>query len=502
MRPKPTCVGEVDPKQFPPRSVRDEIRQNLLRKLRAGERIFPGIVGFDDSVLPQVINALLAKHDIVFLGLRGQAKTRLCRLIPELLDEETPAIAGSPLREHPFAPITAKTRELVRQAGKDLPIEWIPREARYGEKLATPDVTMADIIGDVDPLKAAHRKLDLSNEEVIHFGVIPRLNRGIFTINELPDLAPRIQVGLLNILEERDVQIRGFPVRFPLDLLLLFTANPEDYTNRGSIITPLKDRIASQILTHYPRTLDDARKISESESWCDRGSDVPRIQLPGFMLDILEEIAFRGRDSEYVDQKSGVSTRLPIAAREILVSQVERRLVQQPNAAPVPRIIDLAQVAPAVTGKLELVFEGEQEGAIKVARHLIGTACRTVFDRHFPDAIREGNGMSIKSSEKGRSGGQQKTDRYKHILDWFAAGHKLEIGDDLSDEAYCELLESIPGLSAVVGEFLRQDSRVLSACAMELVLEGLHQHSLLAKEDLATHTSYSDMLGVMLEDLE
>ncbi|MCZ6793128.1 MAG: magnesium chelatase, partial [Planctomycetota bacterium] len=349
---------------------------------------------------------------------------------------------------------------------------------------------MADLIGDIDPLKAAHRKLDLSDEEVIGFGIIPRTNRGLFVINELPDLAPRIQVGLLNILEEQDVQIRGFPLRFPLDVLMIFTANPEDYTNRGSIITPLKDRIASQILTHYPRRLEEAHRISEGEAWLERGPELPSVEISPFLADVLEEIAFSGRESEYVDQTSGVSARLPIAARELLVSQVERRIVREADAAPVARLVDLGQVVPAITGKIELVFEGEQEGAVKVARHLIGQACSKVFDRHFPDVIKEGSEPQLKS------------DRYKPVLDWFAAGNRLDLSDDMDDDAYRGALEGIPGLGELADEFLPAESRLLRAVSMELVLEGLHQHSLLAKEEVATGASYSDMLGVMMEDLQ
>jgi len=490
MTQKPRRLGELDRRKHTPLGVRDEIRRNLLRKLRAGEKLFPGIVGFDDTVLPQIVRALLGRHDMIFLGLRGQAKTRLCRLLAQLLDPEVPVIEGSALREHPLQPLTESSRARIEAEGDDLLIEWLTPEERYGEKLATPDVTMADLIGDVDPLKAAHQKLDLSNEEVIHFGIIPRMNRGIFAVNELPDLAPRIQVGLLNILEERDIQIRGFPIRIPLDVLLVFTANPEDYTNRGSIITPLKDRIASQILTHYPKTIEDAREISKEEAWTERGSELPRVEVPEFIADIIEEIAFKGRDSEYVDQKSGVSARLPISAHELLVSQVELRMLQKEDVSPIPRLIDLAAVLPAVTGKVELVYEGEQEGAIQVARHLVGTACRMVFDRYFPDAIREGSDLKPKS------------DRYKPTLDWFAKGNRIEISDGLDDDAYCAALDKVPGLGDLVKQFLPSKSRLVRAAAMELVLEGLHQHSLLAKEDVTSGAAYTDMLGVMLEGLK
>ncbi|MEM7231608.1 MAG: magnesium chelatase [Planctomycetota bacterium] len=495
MTAKPRHLGELDPALHAPLSVRDEIRRNLIAAMRKREPLFPGIVGYEDTVEPQIVNALLARHDLILLGLRGQAKTRICRLLTQFLDDEVPVIPGSALREHPLAPITRASIARIEEEGASMPIEWIPREERYAEKLATPDVTMADLIGDIDPLKAAHRKLDLSDEEVINFGIIPRSNRGVFTVNEIPDLAPRIQVGLLNILEEQDVQIRGFPLRIPLDVLMVFSANPEDYTNRGSIITPLKDRIASQILTHYPRSRDDAKVISAGESWLDRGDDLSTVNIPGFVEDIVEEVAFVGRESEYVDQTSGVSARLSIAARELLVSQVERRIATGCSESGTARLIDLSQVVPAITGKVELVYEGEQEGAITVARHLVGKACANVFDSLFPDVMREG------------SEPQAQNDRYKPVLDWFASGKQLELSDDMDDEAFRTALESVPGLKGLAAKFVQPeeggevDLAELSA-AMELVLEGLHQHSLLAKEDVLRGVSYSDMLGVMMEGLQ
>ena len=499
MTQTPRRLAELDPVRHAPLGVRDEIRRNLLRRLREGQPLFDGIVGYEDSVVPQVVNALLSRHDIILLGLRGQAKTRLCRLMVELLDEVTPVVPGSPLREHPLAPVLDATRRLVEEAGPDLPIEWLSREERYGEKLATPDVTMADLIGDIDPLKAAHRKLDLSDPEVIHFGILPRSNRGLFTINELPDLAPRIQVGLLNVLEERDLQIRGFPLRIPLDVLMVFTANPEDYTNRGSIITPLKDRIASQILTHYPTELAEARRITESESWTDRGSDTEPVEIAEFLQDIVDAIAFEGRSSEYVDQTSGVSARLSIAVRELLVSQVERRAARQ-SCRPVARLVDLTRVLPGITGKVELVYEGEQEGATKVARHLIGTACRVVFDQYFPDMLQEGS--EIHDASRRGEAPETASDRYKPILDWFASGQRVDLSDEMGDEHYFQALEQIPSLEQVATEFLPDAAGASRGAAMELVLEGLHQHSLLAKEDVGTGTSYSDMLGILLEDLK
>ena len=497
----PRRRGDLDAATYPAQSVRDEVRRNLIDRLRRHEPIFDGVVGYDETVVPQVVNALLARHDLILLGLRGQAKTRLCRQITRLLDEWTPVVPGCPLRSHPLAPVTEAARRKIREQGDDLEIEWVHRDDRYGEKLATPDVTMADLIGDIDPLKAAHRRLDLSDPEVIHFGILPRTNRGVFNINELPDLAPRIQVGLLNVLEERDVQIRGFPLRIPLDALLVFTANPEDYTNRGSIITPLKDRIASQILTHYPRNLDDALEITEQEAWLDRGGDLPEIEVPMFLREVVEEIAFQGRESEYVDPSSGVSARLPIAARELLASQVERRqLLHDGQSGPYPRLVDITQITPAITGKVELVYEGEQEGSLKVARHLVGTACRIVFDRYFPDVIQEGREENRERRQSGRPG-PVGDDRYKPILDWFARGDSLELADSMHDEEYRDALASVPGLEELARTFLEDDSSAVLAAGMELVLEGLHQHSLLAKEDMATGTTYSDMLGIMLEGL-
>ncbi len=483
------CLGDLDAQEFAPCSVRDEIRRNIIRILKNGETLFPGIVGYEDTVEPQLVNALLSKHDLVLLGLRGQAKTRLCRMLTALLDEYIPVVAGSALREHPFAPITKATKALIAEAGDDLSIEWLHREERYGEKLATPDVSVADLIGDIDPLKAAHKKMDLSNEEVIHYGIIPRSNRGIFTINEVPDLAPRIQVGLLNLLEEQDIQIRGFPLRLPLDVLMVFTANPEDYTNRGSIITPLKDRIASQIITHYPRTLESARQITADQSWDDRGDDLPKVRIPDFFGDIIEDIAFRGRDSEFIDQKSGVSARLSIAARELLISQVERRTLMQGGDPAVPRIVDLFQLIPAITGKVELVYEGEQEGATKVARHLIGGACRHIFDELFPRALSAEDDPSLSD------------DAYRPILEWFSKGQQVDIEDECPYSQYESALNAVPGLREVVLDNIKLDEEADVVLAMELVLEGLHQHSLISKLDVQQGVSYGDMLRSMLEDI-
>ncbi len=492
MPDRPKTLGALRKSGARAEGVRDEIRRNLIERLRAGEPLFAGIIGYDQTVIPQIVNALLSRHDILLLGLRGQAKTRIARGVAELLDEVTPIIPGCPLRSHPLAPQGVFAERAVGERGDDLEIEWLPREQRYGEKLATPDVSMADLIGDIDPLKAANEGLDLSNEEVIHFGIVPRTNRGIFTINELPDLAPRIQVGLLNILEEQDIQIRGFPLRIPLDLLFVFTANPEDYTNRGSIITPLKDRIASQIHTHYPQDLASAHAITNQEAWLEREGDLPPVRIPAFVADIVEAIAFEGRDSEYIDQTSGVSARLSIAARELLVSQVERRVLQNDGDDPVPRIVDLGQIASAIVGKVELVYEGEQEGAVQVARHLIGRACQRIFDTHFPDIIDEG-------SDDGK--GHSKADRYRAVLDWFSSKNRLELSDSMTDEEYLATLSAVPGLDQVARGFLPEAFAEAPGPAMELVLEGLHQHSMLAKEDVHRGAAYSDMMGILMRGL-
>ena len=493
MTDRPTTRGALRAAGNTPLGIRDEIRANLIRALRAGDPLFPGIVGYDESVIPQIVNALLARHDILLLGLRGQAKTRIARGIAQFLDEWTPVVPGCPLRSHPLAPQGAFAERVVAEQGDDLEIEWIGRDARYGEKLATPDVSMADLIGDLDPLKAANEGLDLSNEEVIHFGIIPRTNRGIFGINELPDLSPRIQVGLLNILEEQDIQVRGFPLRIPLDLLFVFTANPEDYTNRGSIITPLKDRIASQILTHYPKSREDAQTITAQEAWTERRDEAPEVKIPSFVESIVESIAFEGRDSEYVDQTSGVSARLSIAARELLTSQVERRALLVPESDPIPRLVDLDQIAPSIVGKVELVYEGEQEGAVQVARHLIGRACQQVFDDHFPDIVDEGS-----NDEKGHV----RADRYRPVLDWFASGHRVEVSDHMSDEDYLAALSAVAGLDKVAREFLPEAFAEAPGPAMELVLEGLHQHSMVAKEDVDRGASYSDMMGILMKGMK
>src|SRR6266545_3494117 len=432
---KPRTFGELKESGYRPRGVKEELRENLRRALAAGENPFEGIHGYERTVLPSLHNAILSRHDFLLLGLRGQAKTRLLRMLVNLLDAEIPAIAGSELNEEPFAPITKYGRRILAEKGDSTPIVWIPREERYREKLATPDVTIADLIGDVDPIKAATQRRSYSDEEVIHFGIIPRTNRGIFAINELPDLQPRIQVGLLNILEERDLQIRGFPVRIPLDILLVFSANPEDYTNRGNIITPLKDRISSQILTHYPDEVKVAARITAQEAWLERAA-TPSVEIPEFFRELVEEIAFAARASEFVDQSSGVSARMPISAVEILASNLERRGLVHGERHVLPRLCDLPACLPAITGKVEMVYEGEQQGAEVIAKKLIATAVKKLFDGRFPppDSGRpsqrrradedDTDELSMPRRTRAAPALEKIHPLYEPILEWFAAGNK------------------------------------------------------------------------------
>ncbi|MEM1117791.1 MAG: sigma 54-interacting transcriptional regulator, partial [Bacteroidota bacterium] len=440
--PSISTLGDLAASGYQPRSVKDEVRANLVAKLKAGDDVFPGILGFDKTVVPQVQNALLGRHDFILLGLRGQAKSRLVRMLPDLLDEWVPEVEGSEIHDDPMAPVSKFARDLVAKCGPATPIAWVHRSARYGEKLATPDTSIADLIGDIDPIKAATRKLTYADEEVIHFGIIPRTHRGIFAINELPDLQPRIQVGLLNIMEEQDIQIRGFNVRIPIDVLMVFTANPEDYTNRGSIITPLKDRIDSQILTHYPRDLSIGVEITRQEAWADRdgasGPEVPRVHVPHVFREVVEQVAFEARASEYVDQKSGVSARLTRAALEDLISAAERRALVHNEAETTIRASDLHAIEPAVTGKVELVYEGEQEGAQGVARALVGKAVATTVKRYFPDPAAKGSG-----DDGGRAA-------YRDVLGWFSQGNTVDLDTDLAFDAYVRQLDRVEGLGALV----------------------------------------------------
>ncbi len=400
-------LGELRQSHYTPMSIKEEMRQNLIAKLKSGEPLFKGIQGYDDTVIPDVQRAVLSRHNIILLGLRGQAETRIARMMVELLDEFVPVVEGAEIFDDPFQPLSREGRDIVAQHGDATPIRWVHRSERYTEKLATPDVTVADLIGDVDPIKAASLKLPYSDERVIHFGLIPRAHRSIFVINELPDLQPRIQVSLFNILQEGDIQIRGFKLRLPLDVQCVFTANPEDYTNRGSIVTPLKDRIDSQILTHYPKSIEIGKSITAQEAHI--GEDQrKRVIVPDLCATLVEQIAFVARSSEYVDSKSGVSARLTISALENLVSTAERRALLNAEEETIVRIADFWGVIPAITGKVELVYEGEQEGPLKVAQILMGKAIREMFTQIFPDP-----------EKAGKRKGEAKSSPYKEITDWF-----------------------------------------------------------------------------------
>jgi magnesium chelatase subunit I len=486
MLSKPTSqiktLGALREAGYRPRSVKQEIRDNLRASLRNGGPLFPGILGYDRTVIPSVINALLAGHDFILLGLRGQAKTRILRSLVTLLDAEVPVLAGTELNDDPLAPISTQGQRLVEEAGDDAPVEWLGREQRYNEKLATPDVSIADLLGDIDPIKAATRKLTFADPEVIHFGIIPRTNRGIFAINELPDLAPRIQVGLFNILEERDLQIRGFPVRIPLDVLMVFSANPEDYTNRGSIITPLKDRISSQILTHYPPDVNVAADITRQEAWIER--DVPNVVIPDDVRLLIEEISFAARESDLIDQSSGVSARVAISAVELLASNLERRALATRDNPVYPRLCDLHMLLPAITGKVEMVYEGEQQGAEVVARRLIGQAVRKAFDARFPEVGKEAGG------------GEEDRGPYARIIRWFADGNAVTISDEQSFADYEAEIFRVPGLQELASR--QGKSREERALAAEMVLEGLHQHLKLARQDLDSQISYKEMVKFQL----
>ncbi len=469
--------------------VKDELRKNLICQLKRGTQIFPGIIGFERTVIPQIQNAVLGRHDMILLGLRGQAKSRIIRMLPALLDEFIPIVAGSEINDNPFAPVSKYARDLLDEHGDETPIAWIHRSERYGEKLATPDTSIADLIGDIDPIKAANRRLTYADEEVIHFGIIPRTNRGIFAINELPDLQPRIQVGLLNIMEEQDIQIRGFNIRFPLDVMMVFSANPEDYTNRGNIITPLKDRIDSQIITHYPKTVEVGIEITSQEAWQHRtdGVDSPRVAVPYFFREVVEQIAFEARQSEFVDQKSGVSARMTRAALEDLISAAERRALLNGEAETMVRASDLVHVEPAVTGKVELVYEGEQEGAQNVARLLIGRAVKAIFPRYFPDPA---------DKRAGR-------EPYKDVLAWFARGNTLVLDPELPFAEYARRLDTVDGLRALVKRYAPKATPDEAASTMEFVLEALHQNSLVGKEHRSETggNTYNDIMGSMLSSL-
>ena len=479
----PRNLRELIASRYQTLSVKDELRLNLIRKLRAGQRLFPGIVGYDDTVIPQLVNAILSRHNIILLGLRGQAKSRIIRQITELLDERIPIIAGSEVNDDPFRPISAYGRRLLGQQGDMTPIEWIDRDSRFVEKLATPDVTVADIIGDVDPIKAAKGGHLLSDELTIHFGLLPRANRGIFAINELPDLAGKIQVALFNIMQEGDVQIKGYPVRLPLDVMLLFSANPEDYTARGKIITPLKDRIGSEITTHYPKELASAVEITRQEAWTDRFEDKNRILVPDFIREVVEQIAFEAREDNHVDKHSGVSQRLPITVMESVVSNAERRSLLTAEEPIVPRIADIYAAIPSMTGKMELEYEGEQVGANRIARDLIKRAAGEIFEGYF---------VGID---------------FSRAVQWFDEGNKLLLADTAAAVECVTLLEAVPELmdaALIPFEFDRTDNaRLVAAC--ELVLEGLYAQNKISRNEEGGYTAVTkarkDRRGMIYDDL-
>jgi magnesium chelatase subunit I len=472
---------------YVPRSVKEELRYNLIAKLKKGESPFPGIWGYEDTVIPEVERAILSMHNINFLGLRGQAKTRMARMMVGLLDEYIPIIAGSELNDDPLAPISRYGKDQIDLHGNQTPIEWLHRDERYTEKLATPDVSVADLIGDADPIKAATLKLPYSDERVLHFGLIPRAHRGIFVINELPDLQARIQVALFNILQEGDIQIRGFRKRVNLDILFVFTANPEDYTNRGSIVTPLKDRIESQILTHYPKSIEIGRRITEQEAHI-KPEQESNVTIPNLAYDLIEQIALEARKSDKVDVKSGVSARLTISALENLASAAERRALLSGQTKTQVRVADLWAIIPSITGKVELVYEGEQEGAGAVAQSLIGKAIRSMFLLQFPHPER------IKK-RKGEN-------PYQPVINWFGEGKTLEVAFDESDAEYANKLLAVPGLQALAEKFVPDADGALQLFWMEFILHGLSEYSAISRQSMETGLNFADLLGSMFSNEE
>ncbi len=482
-------LGELKKSGYKPKSVKEEIRQNLIRKLQQKETTFPGIIGYDDTVIPDTERALLSRHNILFLGLRGQAKTRMARQMIDLLDEYIPIVDGSEVNDSPFEPLSRYARDLVAEMGDLTPISWLSRDARYGEKLATPDVSVADLIGDIDPIKAANLKLSYADERVIHFGIIPRSNRGIFVINELPDLQARIQVALFNILQEGDIQIRGFKVRMPLDILFVFTANPEDYTNRGAIVTPLKDRIESQIVTHYPKNVENSLLITEQEAAV-HADQKGRIHLADLIKRLIEQVAFEARNSEYVDKKSGVSARLTIAAYENAVSAGERRAILNKEKETHVRISDLQGIVPAITGKIELVYEGEQEGPLQVAFNLLDKAMRTLFSNYFP------NPDTFKKRKQTAAAAQENP--YRTIIQWFDKGNTVHLMQDVSDKQYETSLLKVEGLKDLIKTKFPHGNNKEQLLLMEFVLHGLAAYSLISKKQVENETRFSDLLGTMM----
>jgi len=481
-------LGALKKSGYVSRPVKEEIRDNLIRKIKAKENAFPGILGYEDSVIPDTERALLSRHNILFLGLRGQAKTRMARQMISLLDEYIPVVAGSEINDDPYNPISRYALDLIAEKGDETPVAWLHRSKRYAEKLATPDVSVADLIGDIDPIKAANLKLDFADERVMHYGIIPRSNRCIFVINELPDLQARIQVSLFNILEEGDLQIRGFKLRLPLDVMFIFTANPEDYTNRGSIVTPLKGRIESQILTHYPKRLETSMAITEQEAAILEAQH-KTVKISDLIKRLIEQVSFEARENELVDKKSGVSARLTIAAYENAVSAAERRAFINNEENTQVWLSDLTGIIPSITGKIELVYEGEQEGPYQVAFNLLERAIRYQFAQYFPNPE-----MLKRKKQKDR----EAENPYKAITAWFDAGNSLSLALDLNDEKKIQQLYSVNGLHALVKKHFHAANEKENALLMEFVLHGLAAYSLISKKVLDGNIAFNDLMGSML----
>jgi magnesium chelatase subunit I len=497
----PTTLGALRADgRFAFRSIKQELRGNLVAALGRGEQgetLFPGLVGYGDTVIPQVVNAVLAGHDLLLLGLRGQAKTRLARALGRFLDPVVPALAQDPLRSHPLAPVGALAEDLIARDGDATKVVWLTREERYGEKLATPDVSVADLIGDVDPIRASREGYDLGDLRAVTFGIVPRTNRGIFCINELPDLAPRIQVALFNILEEQDVQVRGIPLRLPLDLMLVFTANPEDYTSRGQIITPLKDRIGAQVLTHYPKTRDEGVRIMAQEAHVAATPQCAPV-IPPLFHQIIEEAARAARHSEFVDGKSGVSARLTIAALEALHANVLTRGLLTGEKAPVARLVDLPATLAAMTGKIELAYEGEQEGPLKVGWHVLAEAMKALWAEHLPPVIADDHGeRPAKRGEERKTIDERDQGPWKDILAWFAKGNRVTLSDRSTTADHLAALNAVPSLAHAT-EGALAPPLAEKALWMEFVLEGLFHGGALGREDSARGLVYSDLLANLM----
>ncbi len=480
--PTSKTLGELKKTGYKFLSIKDELRENLIKKLKAKQSVFEGIFGYEHTVIPEVERAILSRHNILFLGLRGQAKTKMARQLVNLLDEYIPVVTGSPINDDPLQPISNFAKNTIAEKGDATPIHWIHRSERFAEKLATPDVSVADLIGDLDPIKAANLKLSFADENVIHYGLIPRSNRFIFVINELPDLQARLQVALFNILQEGDVQIRGFNIRIPLDLQFVFTANPEDYTNRGSIVTPLKDRIGSQILTHYPKSIEHSKLITQDQAKLNKQQK--EINVPEILKNLVEQIAIEARSSEFVDSKSGVSARLTISAYESLVSAAELRFLKNNQSYSFARIGDLYSAVPAINGKIELVYEGEQEGAAVIAQNLISLAIRNMFVQLFPDP--------------GKLKRKKESSEYSTIVSWFSKNNKVDLTNEANDKQYSSALTIVDGLEELINKYQPSVKGTDKTVLMEFVLHAMAEHSLISKNALQEGTSFKDLLGSLL----